>query len=98
MTSRVTLKAINDELARLGYASRLAKGGGYFYFQFGEAGDWLDCTVAVPKISSHSLEEWIAEFRRLKKLNDQLMTKPLRSPKSTPKGRPSGGAPAASAT
>jgi hypothetical protein len=33
------LKAVNDELARLGYTARLAKGSGYFYFQFGESVD-----------------------------------------------------------
>jgi hypothetical protein len=71
------VEAVNDELATLGYA-RLAKGGGYFYFQFGEAVDWLDRTVAVATISSHSLEEWIVEFDRLKKLNEQLMAKPSR--------------------
>jgi hypothetical protein len=35
MATRVTLKAINDELARLGNTARLAKASGYFYFQFG---------------------------------------------------------------
>ena len=34
---RLRLKAVNDELAKRGYAARLVKGGGYFYFQFGEA-------------------------------------------------------------
>lgn len=62
MAARVTLKAVNDELARPGYRARLAKGGGYFYFQFGEALDWLDRTVTVPMISNYSLKEWIAEF------------------------------------
>lgn len=76
MAARLTLKAVNDELARLGYGARLAKGGGYFYFEFGEAVDWLDRTVTVPTISSHSLEEWIAEFQRLKKLNGQLIGNP----------------------
>jgi hypothetical protein len=94
---RVTLKAVNDELARLGYTARLAKGGGYFYFQFGEAENWLDRTVAVPKISSHSRNEWIEEFRRLKRLNEQLMAKP-RLAKSRAQGRPSSGAPATNAT
>lgn len=55
MAARVTLKAVNDELARLGYRARLAKGGGYFYFQFGEAVDWLDRTVIVPTIGNPSL-------------------------------------------
>lgn len=78
MAARLTLKVVNNELARLGYTARLAKGGGYFYFQFGEAVHWLDRTVTVPTISSHSLEEWIAEYQRLKKLNQQLMAKPAR--------------------
>ena len=96
-TPRVTLKAVNDELARLGYTARLARGGGYFYFQSGEADDWLDRTVAAPKISSHSRNEWIEEFRRLKNLNEQLMAKP-RLDRSRPKRRPGSGAPAANAT
>jgi len=43
MAARVTLNAINNELARLGYTARLAKADGYFYFHFGEA-NWL-CQV-----------------------------------------------------
>ena len=70
---RVTLKAINDELSKRGYAARLAKGGGYFYFQFGEAEDWLDRTVSVPTGNSLTLPEWISEFERLKKLNAEIM-------------------------
>jgi hypothetical protein len=42
---RLTLKTVNDELARRGYTARLEKGDGYFYFRFGEAADWLDRTV-----------------------------------------------------
>jgi hypothetical protein len=75
MAAKATLKAINDELARLGHTARVAKASGYFYFQFGEAADWLDRTVAVPKVSSLSLEQWIGEFRRLQKVNEQLMGK-----------------------
>ena len=72
MAARVTLKTINDELAKLGCTARLAKASGYFYFQFGEAADWLDRTVNVPTVSSRTLPEWIEEFRRLKKLNEQI--------------------------
>jgi len=81
---RVTLKAINDELAKRGHTARLAKGYGYFYFQFGEAADWLDRTVRVPKISSLTLAEWIAEFHRLKKWNAELFrsTKAARKTKT----------------
>jgi hypothetical protein len=56
---RVTLKTINDELARLGSGARLAKGDGYFYFSSGEATDWLDPTVKVSTLASLTLEQWI---------------------------------------
>lgn len=72
MAARVTLKAVNEELARQGYTARLAKGGNYFYFQFGEAADWLDRTVPVPTVGSRTLSEWIEEFHRLQKLNEQI--------------------------
>lgn len=70
---RVTLNAINDELARRGATARLAKAAGYFYFQFGEAAEWLDCTVRVPTVSSMSLEPWLGEYDRSKKLNQEIM-------------------------
>jgi hypothetical protein len=49
-----------------GHTARLAKGNGYFYFDSGEAAEWLDRTVNVPTLSSLSLEQWLAEFERLK--------------------------------
>jgi hypothetical protein len=70
---RLTLKAINDELARRGYTARLAKSIGYFYFQFGEATLWLDRTVNVPTLNSLTLPEWIAEFDLLSKLNGKYI-------------------------
>ncbi len=48
---RLTLKTINDELAKRGHTARLEKSDGYFYFHFGEAADWLDRTVRVRTIS-----------------------------------------------
>jgi hypothetical protein len=63
----VTLKAVNDELAKRGYSARLVKARGYFYFVGGEADKWLDKTVSVPNVSSFGLPEWIADFERLKK-------------------------------
>jgi len=82
MPARVTLKTVNDELARLGFDARLAKGSGYFYFWTGEAADWLDRTVKVETLSALTLEEWIAEFRRLQKLNRDILraktTKPAK--------------------
>ena len=70
---RVTLKAINDELAKRGQPERLAKGSGYFYFQFGEAAGWLDRTVRVPTVSTLTVQEWLAEFDRLRKQNARIL-------------------------
>lgn len=67
------LKVINDELARLGRKERLAKASNYFLFTGGEADDWIDRTVGVRKINDLTLKEWIAEFRRLKEVNEQIM-------------------------
>ena len=73
MTTRLTLKTVNDELERLGYAERLEKGSGYFLFASGEAEDWIDRTVAVRQISGLTLKQWVEEYRRLKALNEQMM-------------------------
>jgi len=81
---RLTVKAINDELAKRGHTARLAKASGYCYFEGGEARECLDRTVRVPKISSLTLAEWIAEFQRLKKWNAEL----FRSTKASRKRRP----------
>jgi hypothetical protein len=56
-----------------GYTARLAKGGGYFCFQFGEAADWLDRSVSVPTVNALSMEEWLTEFVRLRKLNVRVL-------------------------
>lgn len=73
----VTLKKINLELVKNGV--RLEKASGYFYFMGGEAANWLDRTVRVPKVGSLTLEEWLSEFERLRRLNAKIM-----------KGKPSG--------
>ena len=72
-SQRVTLKAIHDELQRLGHDVRLEKGDGYFYFCSGEANDWLDKTVKVPTLSTLTLEQWVEEFNRLKELNHEIL-------------------------
>ena len=64
---RLTLKAVNAELARRGHRALLAKGDGYFYFSSGEATDWLDRTVRVSKLSDFTVEQWVQEFERLKR-------------------------------
>ena len=72
MAARVTLKAINDELVRCRRHARIEKASGYFYFFGGEATDWLDRTVRVTTVNALTLEQWIEEFQRLKKVNQQI--------------------------
>jgi hypothetical protein len=81
MAARVTLKAINDELTRRGHKARLEKGSGYFYFFGGEATDWIDRTVPGTAVNSRTLEQWLAEFVRLKKLNAEIV-KSAKAPRS----------------
>jgi hypothetical protein len=69
---RLTLKAINAELARRGHRVLLARGDGYFYFRYGEASDWLDRTIRVSKLSDLTVEQWVQEFERLKKRNQEI--------------------------
>src|SRR6516162_875125 len=79
---RLTVKAINEELAKRGSGARLEKGDGYFYFSGGETTDWLDRTVNAHSLSSLSLDQWLAEFDRLKKLNKEILRPPAQE-KST---------------
>jgi hypothetical protein len=72
-TMRVTLKTVNDQMANRGYSARLVKASGYFYFEGGEADDWLDKTVNMPTVNSIGLAEWMAEFDGLKTVNDEIM-------------------------
>ena len=87
---RLTVKTIDDELRRLGHDVHIQKGDGYFYFWKGAANNWLDRTVNVPKVSSLTLEQWIGEFNRLKKLNGEMLSG--KAPKKTPKKPKSTGA------
>ena len=76
MATRLTLKVVNDKLARLGHRARMEKANGYFYFWTGEASDWLDNTVRVAKISDLTLDGWVDQFRKLKKLNAEIIKTP----------------------
>ncbi len=75
---RVTLKSINDRLAELGHKASLEKGDGYFYFSGSEATDWLDRTVKVPTLASLTIDQWVDEFQRLKKLNEGMLRPPVK--------------------
>lgn len=60
MAARITLKVVTD-------------GCGYFYFWTEDTADWVDRTVRVEKISALTLDQWVAEYLRLKKVNAELM-------------------------
>jgi len=77
---RVTVKAVNAELARLGVKAELAQGAGYFFFRGGEADDWIDRTISVPTIGSLTLEQWLHEYQRLKGVNDDMMKAATQAP------------------
>ena len=73
MAAGLTLKAINNELTKRRYNPRLEEASGYFYFKRGGATDWIDRTVQVPTVNSLTLEQWMEEFVRLKKLNAEII-------------------------
>jgi hypothetical protein len=60
-------------LKKLGHDVQLEKGDGYFIFRGGEAANWLDTTVKAPTLSRLTLEQWMDEFNRLKKLNQEIL-------------------------
>ena len=73
---RLSLKTINAELAQRGIRALLARGDGYFYFWSGEAADWLERTVRVPNLRDLTIEQWLEQFRILKKKNVGLLRMP----------------------
>ena len=70
---RMTLKAINQELSRCGHEAQVEKGDGYFYFIGEDVSSWLDRTVKVTTVGSLTLEQWVEEFNRLKKVNESIV-------------------------
>lgn len=84
---RLTLKTINEDLAKRGHKAHLEKADGYFYFSGDDATDWLDRIVRVNTTSSLTLDQWATEFARLKKLNQEMSGRPAKSPKSSVKLR-----------
>jgi hypothetical protein len=73
MAARLTLKIVNDELARRGYRARLEKADGYFYFWSEDSAGWIDRTVRVARLNSLTLDQWIGEYLWLKKVNAEMM-------------------------
>jgi hypothetical protein len=70
---RLSLKAINAELAKRGFTAKLAKGEGYFYVWSGEATDWWDRTLRVPTLRNLTLEQWVDKIQKLRERNRELI-------------------------
>jgi hypothetical protein len=50
-----------------------------------DAADWIDRTVTVPTLSALTLDQWVQEHLRLKKLNAEIMRSPKASAGTTRK-------------
>ena len=72
-SARVTLKTVNDALAKQNHGARLFKASGYFYFDSGEAAGWIDKAVYAPTVGSRTVAQWLEEFDRLEKVNRDLL-------------------------
>lgn len=70
--NRVTRKMINDALRERGRDESLRPGDSYFYFGGGEAVDWITNSVRVKRLSDLTLEQWLAEFDKLLKIDKKL--------------------------
>jgi hypothetical protein len=66
-------------LVRRWHDALLERASGYFYFFGGEATDWLDRTVPGTTVNALTLDQWIDEFTRLKKVNREILSKPGRA-------------------
>ena len=64
---QATVAAVNAELKRLGFAERLRRGRGYFYFHSGEAAGWPSSSVYVNNMQATTLAFWMDEFNTLRK-------------------------------
>lgn len=62
---RVTLRRVNDALAAAGYAERLVRGRGYFYFIDGEAFTWYSQGVYVSHLTAFTVEQWVRQRNEL---------------------------------
>jgi hypothetical protein len=59
------------------------KGDGCSCFYGGKVTDWLDRIVKVPTLRRLTVEQWVEEFEKLKKLNRHVL-KPARKEKRRP--------------
>lgn len=63
----MTIAQINKFLADNGAQSELVKGKGYYYFSGKETNRWPSTSVMVNRLNQLSKQEWLAEYRSLKR-------------------------------
>lgn len=59
---RVTLRAINADLALRGVDDRLYRGDAYFYFSGPRANRWHTSSVLTPRLSDMTVLEWAETY------------------------------------
>ena len=72
----MTIPKVNAELARRGIEATLVNARGYFYFKGPEPSGWLDRTVRVKRICELTLQQWVGEYDRLRKMNREILRAP----------------------
>lgn len=66
-TMRVTRKAVNKALENAGFDGvTIERGDGYWYFWGGESTGWYSASVAVYRLGSFTVEEWVNEAKALR--------------------------------
>ena len=83
---RLTLKAVDSEVAGRGPNTIIGSLDGCFYFRGGEAADWLDKTARLPTLSSLALAQWVRAFQESRQNSKNGRTGP-RDMSTTPEGR-----------
>ena len=73
--ARVTVPAVNTELAQRGIQAILYKERGYFMFRGPDVTEWLNRTVQADKVSDLSMEQWLAAYDDLKRQNAAILKK-----------------------
>jgi hypothetical protein len=85
--NHITRKIVNYALRARGRDESLREGDGYFYFGGGDAVNWLSTTVPVKRLSDLTVEQWLAEFDKLRQRENTLRKQMPKAPKAPPRPR-----------
>ncbi len=64
MANRVA--EVNKAIKALGFAEKLTRGRGYYYFRDGTAAGWYRSSVYIYRASDMSLACWLEEFQTMR--------------------------------